>query len=128
MNDQCDGSGFSSWEGCSARSALFEASGMFDTFLFLRSAGRCRKSDLYKGIGRGSEMALKLDRLEDAGLITQEKYDRITFLSLTEDGMRVADMIAGIQQILADIESRSDVAADRPCGMRRSVRNRKPQS
>lgn len=92
--------GFSG-DGCGVETSILEASGMFDSLLFLRSIGRCRKTDLYKGIGRGSEMAYKLDRLEDAGLIIQEKYDRITFLSLTEDGEKVADSIAGIQEILA---------------------------
>ncbi len=91
--------------GCRRGSPL-EAAGMFDTLLFLRDSGECRKIDLYRGIGRGSEMAPKLDLLEDVGLIDQRMYGRVTLLSLTEDGRRVADMVAGIQGILDGITPR----------------------
>lgn len=108
MPTQCDCPDPSGQDGGPvARCSLLESSGMLDTFIFLRSIGKCRKTDLYKGIGRGSEMAVKLDRLEDAGLIVQERYERTTFLSLTEDGVQVADRIIGIQEVLSGIGTRA---------------------
>ncbi len=81
---------------------VLEAPGMFDTMLFLRSVGECKKTDLYRGIGRRTGMAPKLDRLEDAGLIIQERYQGMTVLLLTEDGRRVADMIESIREIIEE--------------------------
>lgn len=86
---------------------ILEASGMFDTLIYLLTVEECRKSDLYKGIGRGSEMIHKLDRLENAGLIQQRKYNRVTFLSLTDEGRQVARYIAIIQGIIDGTEPES---------------------
>ncbi len=91
----------------SASKALLESTGMFDTFVFLRSVEKCCKTDLYSAIGRGSEMSHKLDRLEEAGLIWQEKYGRVTFLGLTNEGCEVADRIVAIQEIIGAARART---------------------
>ncbi len=111
---------------------VLEATGMFDTLLFLRSAGICKKTDLYQGIGRKSAMAGKLNRLEDAGLIVQETHEKTTLLSLTDNGRRVADTIESIREIIENAEVRSGKGANRvdddsrpragiPTRMRKSV-------
>ncbi len=79
---------------------VLEAPGMFDTMLHLREVGQCKKTDLYRAIGRRNGMAPKLDRLEDAGLLIQEGYQGMTRLSLTEQGSQVADIIWEIQRII----------------------------
>ncbi len=94
----------------SANRALLEGAGVFDTFVFLRSVGECKKTDLYAGIGRGSDMTPKLDRLEEAGLLRQTMYSRVTLLSLTDEGRQVADIIVEIEGI---IESAGDRVSDR---------------
>ncbi len=86
---------------------ILEAPGMFDAMLFLRSVGRCKKTDLFRGIGRRTGMAIKLDRLEDAGLVIQERYQGMTILFLTGEGRRVADMIERIREIIGGGELRT---------------------
>lgn len=94
-------------KGRSTRYVL-ETPGMFDTLLYLRSVGQCKKTELYRGIGRRADMAPKLDRLEDAGLIIQEEYPRMTLLFLTTEGRRVADMVESIREIIENGEVRAD--------------------
>lgn len=55
-------------------------------------------------------MAVKLDRLERAGLIVQERHQRMTLLFLTRDGREAADMIERIRRVIGDGEVRGDPA------------------
>ena len=87
---------------------VLEASGMLDTMLHLRSVGQCKKTDLYRAIGRRVGMAPKLDRLERAGMIIQGRHPRMTLLFLTGDGREVADMIERIRQVMGEGEVRED--------------------
>ena len=91
---------------------VLESPGMFDTLLFLRSVGQCKKTELYRGIGRKTDMALKLDRLEDAGLIIQDEYTGMTLLSLTPEGLLVADMVDGIKRVIEGGETGTDPCRD----------------
>ncbi len=87
---------------------VLEASGMLDTMLHLRDVGQCKKTDLYGAIGKRTGMAPKLDRLERAGLIVQERHPRMTLLFLTGDGRAVADMIERIRRVIGEGEVRGD--------------------
>ncbi len=87
---------------------VLEASGMLDTMLHLRDVGQCKKTELYAAIGKRAGMAPKLDRLEDAGLIIQDRRKGMTVLLLSEKGCTVADLIEGIRQVMGEGEVRED--------------------
>lgn len=68
---------------------------------FLLLNGSCMKTDLYSGVARSAMMPVKLDRLEDAGLISQDVHGRRTFIALTPLGREVAEHIVAINRILS---------------------------
>ncbi len=104
MRDADEGPGLPERSGV----RILEAPGMLDTLLYLRSAGQCKKTELYEGIGRRVGMAVKLDRLEHAGLIVQRRNPSMTLILLTRNGREVAEMIERIRKLIGDGEVRGD--------------------
>lgn len=70
---------------------------------YLLDHDQCRKSDIYRDIGRTPSIPDKLNKLEDVGLLDITRLDRqfsIT-ISLTDQGRIVASHIREIHKILA---------------------------
>lgn len=82
--------------------SVFENTQSMRTVLFIQGHEGCRKMELYDAVCSDGRMPKKLDNLEAAGLIVQEKVGMTTFLSLTDKGRRVADALREIQRIMEE--------------------------
>lgn len=82
--------------------SLLESRQSMRTVLFIREHEGCRKMELYDAVCGDGRMPKKLDNLEAAGLIVQERVGMSTLLSLTGKGRRVADALKEIQRIMEE--------------------------
>lgn len=82
--------------------SLLESSRSMSILLFIREHEGCRKMELYDAVCGDGRMPKKLDNLEAAGLIAQKRSGMSTFLSLTDKGRRVADVLEEIQRIMEE--------------------------
>lgn len=79
--------------------SILEEKHMTGILLYLRHHGGCKKTDLYRDVGRGSRMSEKLDILESEGLLTQ-CGEHTVILNLTDRGDALADALADIDGFL----------------------------
>lgn len=84
------------------RVSILEEKHMVSTILFLYGREGCMKTELYTNVSSNPKMPMKLDRLEEAGLIMQMQTEgsRAVVLSLTETGRKVARSLQEIDGIL----------------------------
>lgn len=80
--------------------AVFENTHSIGIMLHLLEHDGCMKGELYDAVCRNSRMARKIDDLEDEGLLVQENAGRVTFLHLTENGRRVAEMLREVDRLM----------------------------
>lgn len=75
---------------------------VINMILFLKKNGKCKKTDIYFSISLNSRMATKLDRMEEAGLITQTLIGNTgrTDVELTPLGLQVADILGELNDLL----------------------------
>ena len=69
--------------------------------MFLRKNGPARKTDIYRAVGRSANMPSKIQRLEDAGLVTVEVVGISEVVALTDLGGSVAGRLAEIDAEMA---------------------------
>ena len=62
---------------------------MMSTLLYLHENGTCTKTKIYENVSRNPRMPIKLDVLEDCGLIEMDRGNPTT-ITLTEKGECVA--------------------------------------
>ena len=72
---------------------------------FLLLNGSCMKTDIYSGVARSAMMPVKLDRLEEVGLISQEVRGRRTYVALTPMGREVAEHVVAISRLLSGADN-----------------------
>lgn len=60
------------------------------------------KSDIYRITSHSTTMPGKIQDLEDAGLLVQERCDRRTMIRVTDKGARVAELLIRIRGIIED--------------------------
>lgn len=61
---------------------------------------RCNKTDVYWTVSHNSTMSRKLDDLDRAGLMDQTFDGRGYLLSLTHEGIEVADHLSAIEGLI----------------------------
>lgn len=76
--------------------------------IFLRERGSCRKTDLYSAVSNNPRMPDKIADLQSIGLVEMVTVDRKTLISLTELGVRVADALMRIQEMLSSSVKKED--------------------
>ena len=69
--------------------------------MFLRENGPARKTDIYRAVGRSANMPAKIQRMEDAGLVTVDVVGISEVVALTDLGGSVADVLLRIEGIMA---------------------------
>ena len=72
---------------------------LLSTLLYLYENGESIKTEIYSNVSRHPRMPLKLDLLEECGLITMDRGTTTT-IKLTEKGTRVASHIQMIENDL----------------------------
>ena len=72
---------------------------LLSTLLYLYENGESIKTEIYSNVSRNPRMPLKLDLLEECGLITMDRGTTTT-IKLTEKGTRVASHIQMIEFVL----------------------------
>ena len=75
---------------------------MMSIILFIYRNKNVTKGMIYQNIGMSPRMNVKLDILKDMGLISIEGTVA-KYVSLTEKGIRVAESISNIEDILNDV-------------------------
>lgn len=90
--------------GSSSVAAILEERHMVSILLFLMENDGCIKSDLYGAISYSVRMPDKLDRLEAAGLLVQDRVQgaKAVALHLTDNGRDVARELRRIERMLAE--------------------------
>ena len=83
--------------------AVLEERHMISTILFLSEREGCTKSELYRAVSTNPRMPEKLDILEGAGLIRQQREEssRTTRVELTDLGKRVSAALAEIDSLMS---------------------------
>lgn len=79
---------------------VFECAHMTSILLYVAESGGCMKSEIYRITAHGSTMPGKIDDLEKAGLIVQERCDRRTMVRTTEKGARVAELLMEVRSVM----------------------------
>ena len=69
--------------------------------MFLRENGPARKTDIYGAVGRSANMPAKIQRMEDAGLVTVDVVGISEVVALTDLGGSVADVLLRIEGMMA---------------------------
>ena len=69
--------------------------------MFLRENGPARKTDIYGAVGRSANMPAKIQRMEDAGLVTVDVVGISEVVALTDLGGSVAGRLAEIDAEMA---------------------------
>ncbi len=82
--------------------AALEEKHMISILVFLAVNGPSRKIDIYDGVSSNPRMPDKLNLLEDLGLLDQEMdiVSRSTIVSLTPEGVHVANMLISIDKTI----------------------------
>ena len=79
--------------------------------IYLLENPDCKKTQLYKAISSNSRMPVKLNELEDAGLVTQTCADGLCVrLNLTDLGFDVASRLEDVEQMLVTGVPMSDIS------------------
>ena len=83
--------------------AVLEERHMISTMLFLAGSDGCTKTELYRAVSTNPRMPEKLDILEGAGLIRQQREEssRTTRVELTDLGKRVSAALAEIDSLMS---------------------------
>ena len=68
--------------------------------MFLRENGPARKTDIYSAVGRSANMPSKIQRMEDAGLVTVDEVGISEVVALTDLGGSVADVLLRIEGMM----------------------------
>ena len=68
--------------------------------MFLRENGPARKTDIYNAVGRSANMPAKIQRMEDAGLVTVDVVGISEVVALTDLGGSVADVLLRIEGMM----------------------------
>ena len=73
-----------------------------DILLYVRDHPRCLKSDIYRNVTRNAHTRELMDTLRSEGLLSIEPTGRgnVHFLELTDRGMRVADLLIRLEEVL----------------------------
>ena len=73
-----------------------------DILLYVRDHPRCLKSDIYRNVTRNAHTRELMDTLRSEGLLSIEPTGRgnVHFLELTDRGMRVADLLLRLEEVL----------------------------
>lgn len=79
---------------------ILESSYSTAILLYVAERGQCKKTDIYDHTTHGTTMPRKIDELENAGLLVQEKGDKMTLVRPTEKGARVAQLLAEIRDLI----------------------------
>lgn len=79
---------------------ILESSYSTAILLYVAEKGQCKKTDIYDHTAHGATMPRKIDELENAGLLVQEKGDKMTLVRPTEKGARVAQLLAEIRDLI----------------------------
>ena len=69
--------------------------------MFLQENGPARKTDIYGAVGRSANMPAKIQRMEDAGLVTVDVVGISEVVALTDLGWSVADVLLRIEGMMA---------------------------
>lgn len=82
---------------------VLEQKHMIAALLYLAENDGCTKTELYGAVSSNPRMPEKLDALEEAGLITQDRSEgsRAVRLSLTDLGHSVATRLAEIEELMS---------------------------
>ncbi|MDO5837332.1 MAG: hypothetical protein Q4P10_00955 [Methanomassiliicoccales archaeon] len=84
------------------RLSVIEERHMLSIILYLYRCGKATKSNIYDNVSKNPRMPLKLDVLEDEGLISMKRGSP-TFVILTEKGRRIAESLDLIECTLGKI-------------------------
>ncbi len=83
--------------------ALFEEKHLISIMMFLFMNGPTRKIDIYSNVSNNPHIPTKLDKLEEAGLLTQvsDRNRRSIIVDLTDKGREVATFFMGVNRVLS---------------------------
>ena len=83
-------------------STILGSSSCVDILLYVHDHPRCLKSDIYRNVTRNAHTRELMDTLRSEGLLSIEPTGRgnVHFLELTDRGMRVADLLIRLEEVL----------------------------
>lgn len=82
-------------------SSILEEKHMVSIIMYLAENDGCKKTDLYSGVSRNGRMPLKLEMLEDAGIITMDRGSKTVLIRMTEVGREVAGQLRALESVLS---------------------------
>lgn len=82
---------------------VFEERHLISAMLYLSGNDGCTKTELYRGVSTNPRMPDKLDTLESAGLIVQDRSSdsNTVRIHLTDLGVRVSSALSEIDSIMS---------------------------
>lgn len=86
------------------RTTFLEDKHTIPILIYLYLEGRRNKSEIYQDVSKNPNMPSKLNELERMGLITQttlKHKNNVTYIELTEEGKRYAEMLLMLEKRLA---------------------------
>lgn len=86
------------------RTTFLEDKHTISILIYLYLEGRRNKSEIYQDVSKNPNMPSKLNELERLGLITQttlKHKNNVTYIELTEEGKRYAEMLLMLEKRLA---------------------------
>ena len=81
---------------------LLRSANSLDILLYIRDHPGCVKSAVYRDVTRNAHTRELMDTLRSEGLLSIEPTGRgnVHFLELTDRGMRVADLLIRLEEVL----------------------------
>ena len=80
---------------------LLDEPHMAEIIVFILRNPGCFKTDVYRNVARGDRMNVKLDILEEQGIVEMTAHGRSASLRLTPSGELVAQHLVAISEIMA---------------------------
>ena len=79
---------------------LIDRRHMMGILLFLLDNGSSLKTEIYNDVSRNSNMSVRIDDLEDIGLVSHMVTFRGFIYALTPKGRRVAELLRSVEKVL----------------------------
>lgn len=79
---------------------FLESRYMATIILFLHENGPSRKTEIYEGVGRNTNMPKKIQEIIDRGMAEVRVCRGCMFYSLTESGAEVAEHLQRIEELI----------------------------
>ena len=79
---------------------LIDRRHMMGILLFLLDNGSSLKTEIYNDVSRNSNMSVRIDDLEDIGLVSHVVTFRGFIYALTPKGRRVAELLRSVETVL----------------------------